>query len=326
MKKVLITGITGFAGSHLAEYLINAGKYEVTGTYLSDRNLTNLASIQDQVTLTQCDLMDREAIEALISREKPDLIFHLAALPSPAKSFHDPGLYLQNNMLTELHVLEAVRKFELKSTRILIVSSSEVYGLVNPEDLPIHEETPLRPVNPYGVSKITQDYLGLQYVLGYGLDVVRVRPFGHIGPRLSSDFATSSFAKKIAEIEHGVRDSVLTVGNLEGKRDLTDVRDMVRAYSLLLELGASGDVYNAGSGKSYRTGDLLELLLSYTTAEVKVELDKQLLRPNDIPELRCDNKKLVTLTEWDNEFTIEESLKDMLEYWRGRVADTTETA
>jgi GDP-4-dehydro-6-deoxy-D-mannose reductase len=319
MKKAFITGITGFVGSHLAKYLADSTDFSITGTYLSEGNLKNVAEIEKKISLIKCDLNDTEAVEKIISFEKPEYIFHLAALPSPAKSFKDPGGYLQNNTNAQLHILEAVRKLQLDQTRILVVTSSEMYGMVEPEDIPMDEETPLRPTSPYGVSKITQDFLALQYHLAYKMDIVRVRPFGHIGPRLSDDFASSAFAKKIAEIEVGKRDPVLPVGNLEGKRDLTDVRDMVRAYLLLMEKGESGEVYNAGSGISYKTEDVLNTLLSFSTKSITVEQDEALFRPTDIPELRCDNTKLTERTGWKPEIKLDESLKDTLEYWRGIV-------
>jgi len=320
MKKALITGITGFAGSHLAEYLVSRDDYSVIGTYLNERNLKNIAAIQDRIRLFHCDLMDHQAVQQVVQDNKPDSVFHLAALPSPANSYKDPARYLQNNIVSELNVLEAIRQADIPQTRVLIVSSSEVYGRVMPEDLPIDEETPFRPINPYGVSKITQDFLGLQYYLAYDLDIIRVRPFGHIGPRLSPDFASSAFAKKIAEIEKKQREPILTVGNLEYKRDLTDVRDMVKGYVLLLEKGKKGDVYNLGSGKSsYKTGDLLEILLTFTEEKIQVQEDPALLRPNDIPELLCDNRKMRQLTGWTPEVPIETSLRDLLAYWREKV-------
>jgi GDP-4-dehydro-6-deoxy-D-mannose reductase len=320
MKKILVTGVTGFAGSFLAEHLLSQpSDQQIFGTYLSESGLKNVQHLQDSLTLTRVDLTDFESVKKLIEEVKPDEIYHLAAFPSPAKSFHDPAAFLQNNINGELYILESLKQLNMKDTKVLVISSSEVYGAVSAEDLPIDELTPLRPVSPYGVSKIAQDYLGLQYFLAYGLHVVRVRPFGHIGPRLSPDFAPSIFAKKIAEIEKGTREPVLTVGNLDGKRDLTDVRDIVRAYVLLLDKGNKGEVYNLGSGISYKIEDILHKLLENSSAVVTITQDPELLRPNDIPELRCNNKKITELTGWNPEISIDQSLEDLLQYWREQV-------
>jgi GDP-4-dehydro-6-deoxy-D-mannose reductase len=316
MKKVLITGVTGFAGSHLAEYLVANQEAEIFGTYVSENGLKNITSIEDKIKLHKVDLTNQILVEDTIKQLKPDVVYHLAAFPSPAASFKDPASFMMNNINSELYLLEAIKNLDLQQTKILIISSSEVYGFVAPSDLPIDEDTPLRPVSPYGVSKIAQDFLGLQYALSYNLSIIRARPFGHVGPRLSDQFAASSFAKKIAEIESGKRDAVLTVGNLESKRDLSDVRDMVRAYSLLIEKGEKGEVYNIGSGTVYKIGDLLEKLLSFSSVKIEVKVDPALLRPSDIPELRCDPQKFQSITGWKPEIPFEKTLQDTLDYWR----------
>lgn len=319
MKKALITGISGFAGSFLAEHLLSTNTYEVSGTYLTENSLENVSDIATHIHLSKVDLTKEKEVDTLIATTKPDYVFHLAALPSPSDSFKNPSGYLQNNINAELFLLEALKNQNLTTTRTLIVASSEEYGLVSQEDLPIDEDTPLRPVSPYGVSKIAQDFLGLQYHLSYMLDIVRVRPFGQIGPRLSPNFAPSIFSKKIAEIEKGIREPVVTVGNLDSKRDFTNVKDMVEAYRLLLEKGESGEVYNAGSGASYKISDILQILLSMSSKEIKVQIDQELLRPQDIPELRCDNSKITKVTGWIPKIPIEQTLKEILDYWRGKV-------
>lgn len=316
MKKALITGITGFAGSHLAEHLVEVNRYEISGTYNTSKTHKNLQSIQEKLQLHQADLTDFASTKHLLETIKPEIIFHLAAFPSPAESFKDPAAFLNNNISAELNVLEAAKQLGLTETKILIVSSSEIYGQVKPEDLPIDEETILRPVSPYGVSKIAQDYLGMQYFMAYNMPIIRVRPFGHIGPRLSPEFVVSAFSKKIAEIEKGKREPILTVGRLDSRRDLTDVRDMVKAYALLIEKGEAGEVYNAGRGQSYQIKDLLDMLLSLSTVKVEVTEDPSLLRPNDIHELRCDNTKIENTTGWKAEILLEKSLEDTLNYWR----------
>lgn len=316
-KKVLITGLSGFAGSHLAEYLVKNKDLDVNGTYLSVNTLPALEEIKNKVNLIRLDLTNNSKVQSLVSQVKPDLVFHLAALTSPADSFKNPSETVTNNIVAQINLLEAVKNLNL-DTRILIVSSAEVYGKVDVKDLPIDEETPFRPSNPYAVSKIAQDFLGLQYFLSHNLKIIRVRPFNHIGPRQSPVFVVSSFAKKIAEIEKG-KDSVLHFGNLEAKRDFTDVKDMVYAYFLALEKGEAGDVYNIGSGVSYKISDILERLISFSTAKIRVEKDQKLFRPSDNPELLCDNKKFKKITGWSPKIPIDKTLKETLEYWRNIV-------
>ncbi|MCL4418774.1 GDP-mannose 4,6-dehydratase [Patescibacteria group bacterium] len=316
MKKILITGISGFAGSFLAEHLISNRNISVSGTYLLEKSLLNLQDIRKKLNLVKLDLKDTDKTYNLIKDLMPDYVFHLAALTSPKDSFDNPTETIVNNIVAQINVLEAIKKANLINTRILVVSSAHVYGSVKKEDLPINEETKLMPANPYSVSKVTQDFLGLQYFLAHKLKIVRVRPFNHIGPRQSSKLAVASFAKKIAEIEKGIRKPILSVGNLESARDFTDVRDMVKAYVLAIEKGKEGEVYNIGSGKSYKISHILNKLLSFSDAKITIELDKSLLRPVDSPELLCDGTKFSKLTNWKPDISIENTLKDTLDYWR----------
>lgn len=316
MKKVLITGITGFAGSHLAEYLINNKDYKISGNYLVDQSLRNISNIKDKVDFFKINLINFDETRSLIKSVEPDFIYHLAALTSPGDSFKNPAETFANNATAQINLLEAVREIGLNDSRILIISSADIYGKVSPADLPISEKTNFMPTNPYAVSKIAQDFLGLQYFLSYNLKITRVRPFNHIGPRQSPNFVVSSFAKRIAEIEKSEGETVLKVGNLETKRDFTDVRDIVRGYSLALEKGEPGEVYNLGSGVSYKIEDILHKLLSFSNKKIKVEADDSLIRPSDAPELLCDNKKFKELTGWEPAFHIDETLKETLDYWR----------
>ena len=318
MKKAFVTGVTGFAGSFLAEHLVSKG-FEVSGTYLSDSSLNNIASIKDSITLYKVDLAKKEDVASAIEKASPEYLFHLAALAATGESFNNPGEVMINNITAQLNILNSLIENNLAECKTLIVSSAEVYGNVAKENLPTSEDAPLRPMNPYAVSKITQDFMGLQYFLSHGLPVVRVRPFNHIGPRQGPSFVVASFAKKIAEIEKGIKPPVLTVGNLDTSRDFTDVRDMVQAYSLLLEKGVPGEVYNVGSGSSYKISDILEKLLSYSNTEIKVEVEVSLVRKKDTKESRCDNKKVVDLTGWTTTISIDKSLKDTLDYWRNIV-------
>lgn len=318
-QKVLITGISGFAGNHLARFLLSKDSYDIVGTYYSKESLGVLSDILPHLACIHVDLTDAEKTDAIIREQKPDLIFHLAALTSPGESFKNPLLTITSNIAMQVNLLEAVKKNNLFATKILIVSSADIYGIVDQQDLPIDENTGFRPTNPYAVSKLTQDYLGLQYVISHNLHIVRVRPFNHIGEGQSPQFVVSSFAKQIAEIEKLHKEPILLVGNIETKRDFTDVRDIVAAYALILEKGKVGDVYNIGSGITYKISDILDKLLALSTLSIDVKIDEKLLRPSDTPELVCDNSKLVKQTGWKRQYSIEETLSNILDYWRRMV-------
>lgn len=315
MKKILITGITGFVGKHLAIHLLSQESYEIIGTYRTATSLHSLDEIRERLEFTKLDLHDADAIEKLLLSEKPDYICHLAAQASPSKSFADPIGTLTNNILSEFSLLEVVRKHAL-ATRILIISSGDIYGIIEPSDIPVDEDTPFRPATPYAVSKIAQDYLGLQHNLAYNSDIVRVRPYNHIGPGQKEGYVISDFAKQIAEIEAGKKEPVLFVGNLEAGRDFTDVRDVVRAYELALQKGKAGEVYNIGSGKSRKIADVLQTLLSFSTKKIEVKTDPDKFRKIDVPEIICDYGKFHKLTGWQPEIPFEKTLQEILDYWR----------
>ncbi|RME10585.1 MAG: SDR family oxidoreductase [Ardenticatenia bacterium] len=313
--RVFITGISGFAGSFLAEHLLANG-YEVWG--LVHRGPGHVAHIQTQLTLRQGDITDFESVHAVLAECRPARIYHLAAQSFVPRSWENPWETLENNIRGQLNVLEAARRLD-SAPRILVVGSNEAYGRVQPNELPISETTPFRPISPYGVSKATQDLMGYQYWATYGMHVVRVRPFNHIGPRQSAQFVAAAFASQLAEIEAGVRPPVLYVGNLDAKRDFSDVRDVVRAYHLALEEGAPGEVYNIGSGEARSVQSLLDTLLAFTSVEVRVERDPARMRPSDIPEVRADIRKIQATTGWTPEIPFEQSVRDVLDYWRQRV-------
>lgn len=316
MKTVLITGISGFAGSYLAEYLVSKKEFDVYGTYLLEESKLNLSKVRDQTKLIKTDLSKDNQVFDLIKKVRPSLIFHLAALTSPADSFKNPTQTITNNISLQINLLEAVKESKLLNTKILIVSSADIYGAVDKKDLPIDEDTKLMPTSPYSVSKIAQDFLGLTYYLSYDLKIIRVRPFNHIGPRQSHHFVVAAFAKQIAEIEKGKRKPILSVGNIEAKRDFTNVKDMVRAYNLAIEKGEIGEAYNIGSGISYKVSDILDKLVSMSRVKMKIKKEERLVRPSDNPELVCDPSKFVRLTHWKPEISIETTLKDTLDYWR----------
>ncbi|MBI2621311.1 MAG: GDP-mannose 4,6-dehydratase [Candidatus Levybacteria bacterium] len=316
MKKALVTGISGFAGSHLADYLLQTGQYDLSGTYLDENSLKNLNN-PAKIRLQKLNLLDEDATEEFIRKEKPDILFHLAALTSPRNSFDSPKETFINNISAQINILESVKKNKTE-TRILVVSSAEVYGLVSSENLPIDEDAPFNPTNPYAVSKLAQDFLGLQYYLSDKLKIVRVRPFNHVGPRQSPRFVISAFAKQIAEIERG-KGKIMKVGKLAARRDFTDVRDMVKAYTLALNMGELGDVYNLGRGRSYRISEILEMLKKMSSVKISVETEPALLKHSDDRELLCDFSRFEKLTGWKPEIPIEKTLQDTLDYWRNQV-------
>lgn len=315
MKKAFITGLTGFAGKHLAKHLLENG-YEVSGTFLTEESAQNLEN-RNQINLHQLDLVDSEKTQKILEEVRPDYIFHLAAIASPRESFRDPMNTFTTNISGQLSIFESVRKLELFDSKILVISSAEVYGHVNPEDLPMDEKTPFMPTNPYAVSKITQDYLALMYHLTHKLKIVRVRPFNHVGPGQAPSFAISAFAKKIVDVEKG-RESVMKIGNLTSKRDFTDVRDMVKAYLLAIDKGELGEVYNLGSGRSHLMSDILNMMIGMSNVEIRTEEDPALMSPSDDPELLCDPSKFINLTGWNVEIPIEKTLQDTIDYWRAQ--------
>lgn len=318
MKTVLITGISGFAGSFLAEYILSLNGADIVGITNSTSS-PNLSAIEKRLRLEQLNLMDASAVYSLIVELKPEIIYHLAALAAPAKSFEHPAEIITNNITAQLNLFEAVRLAQIENIKILITSSADIYGLVSANDLPVDEHTELMPTNPYAVSKIAQDFLALQYYLTYRIPVIRARAFNHIGPRQAPEFVVARFAKQIAEIEKGLIPPLVRVGNLEAKRDFTDVRDMVRAYVELIEKGTGGEAYNIGSGRSYKIGEILSMLLSQSSVHIETEVDSSLFRPADNPELVCDASKMNKITGWKPEISLEKTLKDTLDYWRSMV-------
>ena len=325
MKKVLITGASGFAGFHLIEYLLSQKKFELTGACHSEENF-NDSPLKEKIQWIKADLTDAENTFNLITKTSPDYIFHLAAASAPFESFKNPVLTFQTNVTSQINILEAVLLCHSReggnpalNPRLLIVSSSEVYGGPESSQMPIDEHTPLNPSSPYAVSKIAQDYLGLQYFNSYKLECIRVRPFNHAGPYQKENFVVSAFAKQIAEIEKGKKEPQMLVGNLDSKRDFTDVRDIVRAYYLLIEKGIPGEVYNLGSGKNYSIKEILDTLLSFSSKKISVITDPQKFRAADTPDIVCDNKKLIELTGWQPEISLKKTLQDTLDYWRGIV-------
>ena len=316
--KILITGVTGFVGSHLAEYCLSLDQQvEVIGTCRWRSRRENIEHLEDAINLYECDLRDASSVKTLLADIQPERIFHLAAQSYVPSSWNSPGETITTNVIGQLNIFEAMR--ETNSTAsIQIAGSSEEYGLVHPEEAPITEKNPLRPLSPYAVSKVAQDMLAYQYFQSYGLRVVRTRAFNHTGPRRGDVFVTSNFAKQIAEIEAGQRPPIIHVGDLNPKRDFTDVRDIVRAYWLSLEHCSLGEVYNVASGKAYRIKEVLKILLDNSEQDIEVVEDPERLRPSDVPLLLGDNSRFCKATGWIPEIPFEQTAKDLLDYWRER--------
>ena len=314
--RVLITGISGFAGSFLAEHCLSLKGVEVAGTVRDLSRLGHVSHLADACRFFPADVRDAAAVEAAVAGSQADVVFNIAGQASVAQSFSDPAGTLMDNAVGQLNVIQAVLRARPQA-RLLVVGSAYEYGLVRPDENPIDEGVPLRPTDPYAVSKVAQDLFGYQYAVSHRLQAVRVRAFNHTGPRQSTDFVASRFARQIAEIEAGTKEPVMTVGNLTGVRDFTDVRDVVRGYFLAATKGQPGEVYNVGSGRGRRIQELLDLLTGMSRVPVKVEEDPALLRPLDVPTLICDAGKLRQHTGWEAHVPLERTLSDLLDYWRG---------
>jgi GDP-4-dehydro-6-deoxy-D-mannose reductase len=317
-ERVLITGITGFVGSHLAELCLKKG-LEVHGTKRWRSKIENITHIMDQLHLKEADLRDGHSLFDVVKEVKPHYIFHLAAQSFVPTSWRAPADTMETNAVGTLNLLEAVRKVGIDPA-IQIAGSSEEYGLVYPDEVPILETNPLRPLSPYGVSKVATDKLGFQYHHSYGMRIVVTRSFNHTGPRRGEVFVTSNFAKQIVEIEKGKREPKIHVGNLDAKRDFSDVRDVVRAYWLALEKGEYGDCYNICSGIPRVIKDILELHLKNSEVkDIKIEEDPSRMRPSDVQILHGDCSKLMKQTGWKAEIPFEKTMSDLMDYWRNRL-------
>jgi GDP-4-dehydro-6-deoxy-D-mannose reductase len=304
--RVLITGIGGFVGRHLARHLLETQPDVILhGTVIQP----SAAPAADRVSLHVVDLRDAAATIALFEHVKPDHVYHLAAQASVGKSFEAAWETLENNIHCQFNVIQGCLALPTPP-RLLIVSSGEIYGL--PDHLPADESAPLRPASPYSVSKAAQDMLGLQYFLSHRLPVLRARPFNHLGPGQSEGFVAPDFARQISRIEAGLQAPRLMVGNLEAQRDFTDVRDVVRAYRLIMEQGIPGDVYNIASGTPRSIQTLLDTLLSFTEAAIEVCPDPARMRPPAMPILWGSAAHLRAVTGWQPGIPLEQTLLDVL--------------
>ncbi len=352
-QRVLITGVTGMAGSHLAEYILaNFPHVELYGMCrwrsrmenlagLVARGLVNSRPLEGRAStsglLAECrapgklnlvygELADPGAMRTVIETVRPDRIFHLAAQSFVPASWSAPAETMHVNAIGQIHLFEAIRAAGIDPL-IQIACSSEQYGLVLPNEVPIAETNPLRPISPYAVSKVAQEQLAWQYHQSYGLRTVVTRGFNHEGPRRGDVFVTSNFAKQIAQIEAGLKNPpVVYVGDLSCERDWTDVRDMVRGYWLALEHGTPGEVYNIGSGVRRSVGEMLDLLLSLSTAKVEIVADPTRMRPSDVRILHADTSKFQQATGWQPEYSFEQMMGDLLDWWRAQLKPQKELA
>lgn len=308
--KSLIIGGSGFVGGYLANHLCSLGhEVAITGIGLSNA---------DRIAVYDLDILQKEAVWQLLSETKPDLVFHLAAQSSVAVSWENPQLTIDVNIKGSTNVLDALRWLE-KKPHILLVGSGEEYGRVSPKEVPVKETKAASPGNIYAATKACQNRIGSIYAQAYGLHVVMVRAFNQIGPKQHPMYVAADFCRQAALIEAGQREAVIRTGNLEARRDFTDVRDTVRAYALLAQKGRAGETYNVGSGRAASIREILQIVLDKSYVDIQVEVDPKKLRPTDTPVMAADIGKLQRLTGWKPEISLEQTIQEMLDDWRIRV-------
>lgn len=313
MKKALIIGASGFVGPYLAAQLSGESGMEVYATKLPQGELDDI-----QAEVCNLDIMNKEEIVDLLYKIRPDYIFHLAAQSSVAVSWKNPGLTIDINIKGSVNVLDAVRELYYKP-RVLLIGSGEEYGHIRPGETPISEDNHLRPGNLYAATKVCQNMIAKIYTTAYDMELIMVRAFNHIGPKQAPIFVVSDFCKQVVEIEKGVREPVMMVGNLKAMRDFTDVRDVVRAYALLVEHGKAGETYNVGSGHAVSIQDVLDLIISQSSAEVEVKVDPNKIRPVDVPIIEADTTKLREATGWERKIPLEQTIRETMDYWRQHI-------
>lgn len=310
MKKALIIGAAGFVGSYLIDHIQKNCIWSIVVTKMPQEKMTCPG-----VEVCDLDILDKRAVTQLLQEKRPDYIFHLAAQSSVSVSWKNPGLTVDVNIKGSLNVLDCVRKLDYKP-RVLLIGSGEEYGHVRPEEIPVVEDNVLRPGNIYAATKACQSMIGTIYSQAYGMDVMMVRAFNHVGPNQAPLFVVADFCKQVAEIEKGVKPPMMRVGNLSAKRDFSDVRDVVRAYVALMEKGKSGETYNVGSGKAVAIQEILDMILGHSTVKIQVEKDAARMRPVDVPVIEADVRKLEECTGWKREIPLEQTIEETLEYWR----------
>lgn len=317
--RVLVTGISGFIGSHLAEYLTQAlPNVELFGLVRPRACTLGLKKVADRIKIIEADVRDQGSVLKALSEVRPDRIFHLAGQSAVQMSFRAPAETFSSNALGTVHLLEALLELQINPV-VLIASSAEIYGLAYADELPLRETAVFRPLNPFGVSKAAQDLLGFQYYKAHGLKVIRARIFNTLGPRQPVYYQVSSLARQIAEIEKKKREPVLKVSNLENKKDYTDIRDLVRALWLVSEKSEPGEVLNLGSGQAWSVNEILKLMLGMTRAKLVLESEDKKSTWPEPPILLADISRLVRLTGWKPQISLKQSILDLINYWREQV-------
>jgi GDP-4-dehydro-6-deoxy-D-mannose reductase len=325
--RVLVTGATGFTGSHLVDALLERAGVElhIIRRWSSRMiNLEHIADLERRVAQHVCNVLDPSSVMRVVASVRPDWIFHLAAESYVQPSWDMPSLYVDTNIKGTLNLLEALRHLELRETRMHVAGSGEEYGLVHEHEVPIREESALRPVNPYAVSKVGQGFMCDVYHRSYGLHIVQTRTFNHEGPRRDSVFALPGFAYQIARIEQGQQEPVIRVGDIAPRRNWIDARDVARAYIRAVEACEPGQVYLIGSDRVCTVGDCLEMLVAMSPERdrIAVARDPARLRPTEVPLLVADWSKFRARTGWAPTIPLEQTLRDTLDYWRQRVRRT----
>ena len=315
-KRVLITGITGFVGSHLADLLVEKG-YEVYGGKRVNSQLRNIHHLKDKIRLIDFELIDYTSVKNLLKESQPEEIYHLAAMSWVSPSWNMPAAYMQINAIGTINLLEAIHDLNL-SSKVLVSCTPEEFGDILPGKLPITEDTPIAPVNPYAASKVAQDAVCMSYAASYHIPIIRTRAFNHEGPRRDISGALASFAYQIARIEHGLQEPIIRVGNLEAKRNFTHIKDMVRAYHLAMQKCIPNELYLIGSDNIYTIKECLEKLISLSTMKDNLlyETDPKRVRPTELRYLIGDISKFKKATGWSPELSFEQLMQDTLDYWR----------
>lgn len=313
MKKALIIGAAGFVGQYLIRYMESAGSFEVHATKLPNENIALDSASSTQIY--NLDILKKEEIITLLYEIRPDYIFHLAAQSSVSVAWKNPALTIDVNIKGAVNVLDAVRELYYKP-RVLLIGSGEEYGHIEPGETPINEKNHIRPGNIYAATKACQNMIGSIYANAYDMKVMMVRAFNHIGPGQSAIFVVSDFCRQVAEIEKGMREPVMFVGNLAAKRDFTDVRDVVRAYTLLIEKGIPGETYNVGSGIAFEIREILNRIVDLSEKKIEIRIDPNKIRPVDVPIIEADITKLKEVTGWEKKIPLERTIQETLDYWR----------